>query len=92
MMEDDSFAQQRSVEVSNQYRQGMLGVAREWRAKPGGDPKGCMVGSIDLWSAILDDAGGQGEGLRPYFTYVHSLHSIKIEENWKVMVVSWLID
>lgn len=38
------------------------------------------MGVIDVWEAIIQDAGGEGEELRPYFTYVYL--SLQLIEWW----------
>jgi hypothetical protein len=66
MMDDPAFAAQRTVEGSNRYRQACLDVGREWQGKEGYG-KEWKLGVVDLWGAMVDDAGGMDEKLRPYF-------------------------
>jgi hypothetical protein len=66
MMTDLDFASQSRVDVTDKYRKACLQVGEEWQAKAkGGDE--WRIGVIDLWGAIVDEAGGMGEELRPYF-------------------------
>ncbi len=69
MSDDPAFAAQRTLAHSKTYRDAVLKLGSEWSGKDLGKVK---IGVLDLWDAILKDAGGDGEELRPYFTYVTS--------------------
>ena len=57
----------RSVEVTKKYAEAVLSIAKEYQGKERGSST-WKVGSIDLFNAVLEDAGGDGPGLTPYFT------------------------
>ncbi|ORY35766.1 SGNH hydrolase-type esterase domain-containing protein [Naematelia encephala] len=68
MMTDEAFKSQRKVNVTEEYREAVLHVGQEWKAKAVASQKNCRIETVDLWDKILEEAGGQGEGLRDYLT------------------------
>jgi len=78
MMPDPESRAQRELTNTKKYRQGVLDLASEWKAESAKEE--WRVGVIDVWEAIIQDAGGEGEELRPYFTYVYL--SLQLFEWW----------
>lgn len=52
------------------YRDAVLKVGAEWKMKEEADPRSpkWMIETVDAWGDLVNAAGVEGEGLRPYFT------------------------
>lgn len=62
-------AEAREEETTKKYVDIVLELAAEWSKKGKEEGKGWRVEGIDLWSKILEDAGGQKEKkMAEYFT------------------------
>ncbi len=56
------------VEVTRTYQEEVLRIGEAWKAKGQREGREWKVGVIDLWKALVDKAGGEGDILIPYFT------------------------
>ena len=65
MMEDESFASQRVPAVTKKYRDVVLALGAEYKAKETPDGN-WRIGAVDMWDGIFTAAGGEGDGLREY--------------------------
>jgi isoamyl acetate esterase len=61
----------REIDVSRAYQREVLRIGQEWKVKGKNQGAGSWnVGVVDLWKALVDKAGGEGDLLIPYFTWV----------------------
>nr|XP_018265998.1 uncharacterized protein I303_02376 [Kwoniella dejecticola CBS 10117]OBR88156.1 hypothetical protein I303_02376 [Kwoniella dejecticola CBS 10117] len=67
MMGDEDFAGQRVLENTKRYAEAVLEIGKKWQSSE--TAKGnWKIRTVDMFKGTLDDAGGSGEKLRPYFT------------------------
>jgi hypothetical protein len=59
----------RSVESTRAFRDAVLEIGREWKVKEAepGNKIGWRIETLDLWNALAAAAGGEGDGLAPYY-------------------------
>jgi hypothetical protein len=55
----------RSVESTSLFRQAVLDIGEEWARKD--KPSGWGLETLDFWSAMIEDAGGEGQPLEAYY-------------------------
>ena len=70
----------RSLQRTREFRDGVLRLGEEWQSKEKGQGRGTRsehgsgfgwkIATVDLWKALVQQAGGEGEELRPFFMYV----------------------
>lgn len=66
-------AEAREAEVTKQYVDVVNELAKEWRAKGEKEGGKWRVEGVDMWKAVLDDAAGDEEKMKGYFTSVIDL-------------------
>lgn len=66
MMDEGLSVGRKDIKVTEGYRQAVLDAGKEWKDKS----EKFKVETVDLFGAIEKAAGGLGDELRPYFTYV----------------------
>ena len=66
-MMDAESQTKRIPKITKTYVDAVVKIGEEWKAKSKGEWK---VATVNSWDAIINDAGGTGDELRPYFTYV----------------------
>lgn len=68
-MFDTGFVATRTMETTKQYVDAVKDVGLEFQEKvkqEGGDR--VRIAVVDMWTLMLEAAGGEGEGLRPFLT------------------------
>ncbi|WWC87391.1 uncharacterized protein L201_002280 [Kwoniella dendrophila CBS 6074] len=87
MMGGFDFSGQRELENTRKYAKAVLDIGKEWKGREiKMKTSHWKIRTIDLFNGILNDAGGQADELKPYFTDGLHLSTKGYDIMWKQMI------